>query len=189
MRTFALTAVLGAAALLAHNAEAADNGIYLGGAVGQSTRDIETIDELFDEEDGAFKVIGGLRALDWLGLEANYFDLGTATQTRNAPDFAGFKLDQKGLGAYGVFFLDIAVFDLFGKAGLVRWDLEGSGAGIGGPVDVDDDGTDFAWGVGAQIRLRSLALRLEYERFELDAFDGLLEKPEFLSLGLTWTFL
>jgi hypothetical protein len=189
MRTHIVTASLAALALLADTAEAADNGIYLGAAVGQSTSDVGSVDDLFDGEDSAFKLVGGVRPLDWLGIEASYRDLGAVEQTQNLADLSDFHFEQQGVDAFGVFFFDIAAFDLFAKAGVIRWDLEGSGSTLSGPIDASDDGTDFAWGFGAQVRLRSLAIRLEYERFELDAFDGLLEKPEMVSLGLTWTFL
>jgi hypothetical protein len=189
MRPPIVAAFFTAAAFLAATAEAADKGIYLGGAIGQSTAEVDTAGGLFDDQDDAFKLVGGLRPLDRFGVEASYVDLGAVEQTQNMPDFSDFRFEQKAVGAFGVFFFDVAMFDLFAKAGLVQWDLEGSGSTLFGPVEMNDDGTDFAWGFGAQVRLRSLAIRLEYERFELETFGGALEKPKMVSLGLTWTFL
>ena len=48
-----------------------------------------------------------------------------------------------------------------------------------------DDGTEFAWGGGAQVRFGSLGARLEYDHFDIDNTDGL----DLYTLGVTWTFL
>jgi hypothetical protein len=48
-----------------------------------------------------------------------------------------------------------------------------------------EDGNDLAYGVGAQFRLLSLAVRAEYEVFDVDRVDNL----NMLSIGLTYTFL
>jgi hypothetical protein len=183
MRTFFVACAI--AALLPEVARAADNGFYLGGSIGKSTTDSQS--DFFDEKDTGFKVIGGLRPLDWFGVEMNYVDLGQVRQTRNMPDFENFRFEQTGIDAFGVFFVDIVNFDLYAKAGVVQWDIDGSGETLFGPTDVSDDGTDFAWAVGGQARLGSFAVRLEYERFEIESL--MLEKPEMLSLGFTWTFL
>jgi opacity protein-like surface antigen len=191
MRTLFIISTFAASAMFAHAAAAADNGLYVGASIGQSTTDLGvpgSVGDLFDEEDSGFKLMAGLRPLDWFGVEASYLDLGKVEQTRNDVGFADFEFDQKGYNAFGVFFLDIATFDLFAKAGLVRWDLDGSGTTLFGPADFSDDGTDFAWALGAQARFRSIAVRLEYERFQVKALDGLIEKPEMFSIGLTWTF-
>ena len=70
-----------ACAAVAAPAMAADNGIYLGAAVGQSGVSFEeTIeDENFelDVDSTGYKAILGWRFLDWLAVEANYVDLGS----------------------------------------------------------------------------------------------------------------
>ena len=63
---------------------AADNGFYIGASVGQGGVDTESADfgfvtEDFDGDDTGFKVIAGFRPLEWLAIEANYVDLGTAS--------------------------------------------------------------------------------------------------------------
>jgi hypothetical protein len=131
-------------------------------------------------------------------VEVSYRDLGTVGHSERRPTFSSYRFEQRGVDAFAVFFYEIAIFDLFAKAGVIRWDLDGYGVTLPGPgpgsppasrVEVSDDGIDFGLGVGAQVRFRSLAVRLEYERFEVDSFDGLLRKPRMVSLGLTWTFL
>lgn len=190
MRKGFAAAALIAALSMTETAGAADKGIYLGAAVGRSTSDLHGLPWL-DDNDTAFKLMGGLRPLNWLGVEASYRHLGTVGHHDS------YRAKQRSVDAFAVFFREIAMFDLFAKAGVVRWDLDGTqyraAYQAGQPalpptrVDVSDSGTDFAWGVGAQARLLSLAVRLEYERFELDS-NKRLEKPRMVSLGVTWTF-
>lgn len=156
----------------------ADNGIYLGGSVGQSNVEVDNIGGLsaadFDGEDTAFKFIVGIRPLDWLAVEASYVNFGEPDDT-----IAGARVETEGDGisAFAVGFLPVGPFDLFAKAGLITWDTNVSG--------LDEDGTDFAYGVGAQFRVWSLSLRAEYERFNVDQIDDL----SLLSVGVTFTFL
>ena len=49
----------------------------------------------------------------------------------------------------------------------------------------DDNGTEFAWGGGAQVSFGSLAARLEYDNFDIENTDGV----DLYTLGATWTFL
>jgi OOP family OmpA-OmpF porin len=182
MRTLflAVTLVLASAA-----AQAADNGFYLGAGVTQAKLDnvgddFDTGDlDEFEIDDTAFKIIAGFRPLDFLAVEANYMDLGSADENIGGIQFSA---DAKAFGAYVLGFLPVGPVDLYAKGGLVRWETESSATGL---FDIDDDGTEFGYGAGAQVRLGSLAARLEYEQFDVDNTDGV----ELLSLALTWTFL
>jgi opacity protein-like surface antigen len=183
MRMLFIAATLALAG--ATTAQAADNGFYLGAGVSQAKldnvgQDFDTGDlDEFEIDETAFKIIAGFRPLDKLAVEFNYMDLGSASE-----DVGGvqFEADAKAYGAYVVGLLPIALIDLYAKAGLVHWETEASAGDI---FDIDDDGTEFAYGAGAQVRLGSLAARLEYEQFDVENTDGV----ELLSLGLTWTFL
>ena len=175
-------AILFAAALLTLPvlpAVAADNGFYLGGSVGQAnlkiddlTNGIQTAD--FDADDTAFKLIAGIRPLDWLGVEAAYVNFGEPEDT-----VLGQKLqaDGDGISAFAVGFLATGPVDLFAKLGLISWDSK-----IGGTFD--DDGTDLAYGVGAQFRVLGLSIRAEYEKFDISDVD-----LDMISVGVTYTFL
>jgi hypothetical protein len=188
MRQFRLVSACVAAVLFAGSASAADNGFYFGGSIGLSDFSLDSaLDETFDSEDTGFKIVAGARPLDWLGVEVNYIDLGEVTTKQNTAGLLDYQLKQKGIGASGILFYDIAVFDLFAKAGLVRWDSDLSVTQLSGSIKSSDNSTEFGWGVGFQARLGSLAARLEYERFGTDRerFDD----PELISLGVTWTFL
>ena len=171
MRALAGTALL----LLAGAAMAADNGIYIGGSIGQANVEVEDDLADFDGDDTGFKVIAGIRPLDFLGFELNYVDLG-------APEEGGVEVDATGIDAFAVGFLPLPLVDLFAKVGVVSWD---SSVSVDGVEVVDDSGEDLAYGVGAQARFGSIAVRAEYEIFDIDDTDDV----NMLSLGLTWTFL
>jgi hypothetical protein len=155
---------------------AADNGFYVGGSIGQAQAELEEGSFSFDADDTGFKVIAGIRPLDWLGVEANYVNFGEA-------DDNNIELDADGVSAFAVGFLAAGPVDLFAKAGLVSWDATVSRDGIGRIGS--EDGTDLAYGVGAQFRVWSLSLRAEYEVFDIDSVDDL----SMLSVGFTFTFL
>jgi hypothetical protein len=95
---------------------AADNGIYLGASVGQANLEVDDLAGLsaadFDGEDTAFKLIAGIRPLDWLAVEAAYVDFGEPDD-----DVLGerFEAEADGVSAFGVGFLAVGPVDLFGK--------------------------------------------------------------------------
>ncbi|MGH8189139.1 MAG: outer membrane beta-barrel protein, partial [Steroidobacteraceae bacterium] len=54
---------------------AADNGFYLGLSVGQANIEVDDVTlsgEDFDADDTGYKLIAGIRPLDWLAVEASY---------------------------------------------------------------------------------------------------------------------
>ncbi len=172
-------AILAAALLVASgSALAADNGIYIGGSVGKANLEIDNlagIDEAdFEGDDTGYKFIVGIRPLDWFGVEASYVNFGEAEDT-----VLGFSLEAEGDGisAFGVGFLAVGPVDLFAKGGLISWDSKVTG--------FDEDGTDLAYGVGAQFRVWSISVRAEYEIFDVDDVDDL----SMISIGATFTFL
>lgn len=159
---------------------AADNGFYLGASVGQANLKIDDLtndvfpDDDFSGDDLAFKLIAGMRPLDWLGVEAAYVNFGEPEDT-----VVGTKLkaDGDGISAFAVGFLATGPVDLFAKVGLISWDSKISGS-------FDDDGTDLAYGAGAQFRVLGLSIRAEYEKFDISDVD-----LDMISVGLTYTFL
>ncbi len=157
---------------------AADNGIYLGASVGQSNMEIDNLSNVsaadFKGDDVAYKLIAGIRPLDWLAVEASYVNFGEPKDTVLGNRL---KADGDGISAFAVGFLAAGPVDLFAKVGLLTWDSKIAG--------LKQDGTDLAYGVGAQLRLLGLSVRAEYEVFDLDDVD----KLNMLSLGLTYTFL
>lgn len=158
---------------------AADNGIYIGASVGQANVEIDNVDvdglrQDFDADDTGFKLIAGIRPLDWLAVEASYVNFGEPEDTVGGQKV---KADGDGISAFAVGLLAVGPVDLFAKGGLISWDTKVAG--------FDEDGTDFAYGVGAQFRVLGLSLRAEYEIFDVDQVDDL----NMLSIGVTYTFL
>lgn len=165
----------------ATSAGAAEKGIYVGAGITKAQiDDIGDVDS-FDIDNTAWKAIVGFRPLDVLAVEANYLDLGSENATIGP---VSAEADAKAFGAYGLVFLPIPIVDVFAKAGLVRWELNGRTTGGTGLFQLDDDGTDFAYGAGAQFNLGRLCIRGEYERFDIDNTDGL----ELWSLSALYTF-
>lgn len=175
-----LTAALVPTALLGMTgpALAADNGIYIGGSVGQANVEVDDLSGFttadFKGDDTGFKFIVGIRPLDWLAVEANYIDFGSPEDTVMGTKV---KADGDGITASVVGFLPLGPVDLFARAGLISWDTDVAG--------LSTDGTDLAYGVGAQFRVWSISLRAEYEIFDADEIDEL----NMISIGATFTFL
>jgi OmpA-like transmembrane domain len=146
---------------------------YLGAGVTQAQ-----IDNIFGSghdlnlNNTAWKLFAGVRPLSNFGVEANYMDLGG--ETRRYVDGTVNHADAHAFSAFAVGFLPLPVLpvpvELFGKAGAARWDLGGHTSPS--LFALEEHGTDFAWGGGAQAHFGPLGLRLEYEQFNIrDADD------------------
>ena len=190
MRTTATVSMLACGLLgFAARVHAADNGVYAGISLGSSQFDVQDSTVVrTDDNDTGFKILLGLRPLDWVGVEINYVNLGQARGDAGGFPFSDFRSDQSGVDVMGLLFLDAGPVDLFAKGGLIRWDADTRfNSPLFGSIRVSDNGTDAVFGAGAQVRLGSFAARLEYEHFDIDT-DGLADKPDLISLGLTYTF-
>ena len=175
MRKGMFTGLVAALALTSLPAIAADNGIYIGGSVGLSGVEENDID--YSADATGYKLIAGWRFLDWLAVEGNYIDFGSADDTVFG-DKVETEADGVSLSAVG--FLPVGPVDLFARVGAIDWSSEISPDQFG----KDSDGTDLTYGVGAQFRVWSLSIRAEYEIFDIDDSD-----LDMISLGVTWTFL
>jgi hypothetical protein len=154
---------------------ATDNGIYLGGSVGQSSLQVD--DFSYDADATGYKLIAGWRFLDWLAVEGNYIDFGSGDDSVSG---AEIESEADGVSLSAVGFLPIGPVDLFARVGAVDWSADLSSPGIG---SASDDGTDLTYGVGAQFRVWSLSIRAEYEIFDIEDVD-----VDMISVGVTWTF-
>ena len=126
MRRLMLLTVLA----LGASAARADNGFfYLGaGVVRNSLSDITALGGLPDLSNTSWKAFAGVRPLDWLAAEMDYIDLGSgSSSTSSSAGNVTAHADGKALAAYAVGFLPIPlpVVDVYGKAGLARWKLNG----------------------------------------------------------------
>ena len=158
---------------------AADNGFYLGLGVGRGSL---TPSKFYDdqgqsvvEEPSAYKLYGGYRFFNYLGVEAGYMDLGSTQAMEKMVMGHPKTLDVavEGWGAFAVGYLPIKRVDLFAKIGIVSWDTE-----VWASQDAEEiyrdaqSGSDLAWGVGLNIELgRLVSLRGEYEQFAIGDVD------------------
>jgi hypothetical protein len=125
MRKLMLMAALALGAGVVH----ADEGFfYLGAGISKNkVSDITNNGAPFaDLDKTSWKVLAGFRPIRVFAVEADYLDLGSQTNT-----FVGggnSHSDSKAFAGYAVGFLPIPVpfLDVYGKAGLARWRLEGT---------------------------------------------------------------
>jgi OOP family OmpA-OmpF porin len=199
-------AFLGLAALLttivpalaaAAGPEANPRGFYLGAGAGGSRAEdwcgpyLDTTVLTCDNSTVGYKLYGGYRFNEFLGVEAAYVDLGTLRLDAlylGAPVSNSF--DLRGGTLQGVLHLPIGrAFSVFGKAGAIYWDLKNEASGGGFAGSTKDNGFDVAVGAGGQYFLtRHFALRAEYEYFPnlgtLDAIAGDVDHHLFTVGGL-----
>lgn len=163
-----LTLALGA------SAARADGLLYFGAGV--SNNKLDDIGSSFAHlDETSWKAILGTRPVKFFGVEGDYLDLGS-----HSDQFIGSTVnsDARAFAAYAVGYLPLPVpfLDIYGKAGLARWQLHqdtfSSNFPPGTFFHLSDEGTDFAWGVGAQVHFGNVGARLEYERFNIANTNG-----------------
>jgi hypothetical protein len=181
MRKLLLAVVLTLAAGAAH----ADNGLlYIGaGLTNDDLRDIAATNSNLSSTN--WKVWAGVRPISLFAVEADYMDLGSQNVTEGIAGTLGSPsgtstthLSYKAFAGYAVGYVPIPVpyLDVFGKVGLARWTASGGNTVIGTPApgffSLSDNGTQFAWGVGGQLRFGNVGARLEYENFSIRNTGG-----------------
>lgn len=187
----ALPTLATALLLVASVTQAADNGVYLGASAGDAATDYNWNLGQTDAvtEDSGFKLIGGVRPLDAMAVEFDYVDFGSASVPISVacPPVVGVScpnsasIDTRALSVSIVGHIALPLLDLFGRVGVSRWESE---LELQLAPTQKTQGTDPTYGLGAQLRLGSFALRLEYERFER-ARDSV----DLTTFGFTYTFL
>ncbi len=141
--------------------------------VGASVTDTRIEEDDFDADDNNWKIFGGWRFLKFFGVEAQYVDFGDFSERISGSQFDA---EASSVDVFAVGSIQFWRVDLFGKAGYSFWDVE---TNLG-----DDDGTDFAWGVGGAFRItKRIWVRGEYELYEFDTAD-----TEMASLGVDIRF-
>ena len=160
-----------ALALAAGAAHADDGTFYIGAGIARDNlKDITATNS--DLNSTNWKVWVGLRPVSVFAVEADYIDLGS--QTINNP-VTSTHVDYKAFAGYAVGYLPMPVpfLDVFAKAGLARWNSSGGSSIPGGPFfSLSDEGTEFAWGIGAQVHVGNFGGRLEYENFSIRNTNG-----------------
>jgi OOP family OmpA-OmpF porin len=183
-------AILGLASAVAFAgpAFAQDTGFYAGLSFGQSSADFDCSGLITcDDQDTAWKILGGYRFNRNLAVEFGYTDLGEGSGS-DGVDTATIESTAFEVVAVGSF--PIANnFSVYGKAGFFRGDTEATVTGTSSG-SVSESNTDLTYGVGVQYDFnRNLGVRGEWQRYtnlggeNIDEFD-----VDVISVGLIWRF-
>jgi OOP family OmpA-OmpF porin len=165
MRQKVFLRVLLFAVIAAVAAGGAQAGAFVGLSAGQGSTEISQDATGFEGSSNAFKLFGGYRFIRFFGVEADYRDFGTSDDTVLGTNI---EVGTTSLDVFAVGTLPLGAFELFGKAGFARWDAEFSVPGEG---SFDNDGNDMAYGIGAAYKINKIAVRVEYEQFEVEDTD------------------
>jgi len=176
MRNLLLFSVLVLAAGAAH---ADDNlGLYAGaGVMSASVDNVEGTG--FNLDSTSFKVLAGAR-VSLLGAELDYYHLGSESRSFY---FGNANADARAFAAYAVGYLPLPILDFYAKLGVDRTQLSGSSANPG-LFQFSENGTQLAWGVGAQAHYGSFIGRLEYENLNMRNTDD----ARIVSLDVAYNF-
>jgi len=158
-------------------------GIYLGGGIGStffSTEVNDPINQLkndISENSVAWKIFGGYHITDFLNIEGGYrsFEKISSTFASAVYNSKTTGWDIEGLGR-----LQLLIFDVFAKAGMMFWSTDESILG----TSSSETGSSFLWGLGAGAHLGPLGVRLEWESIAMSGPTSL----SMLSLGATFGF-
>ena len=157
--------------------------LYVGAGIGNSwyTHEVEVeeiasaVKDVSDTSTG-WKIFGGYNSDSFLSVEGGYRDLGEIKQTITGTTTSMYDSRTKGWDVEALGRFQIAIVDIFGKAGAFFWNTKGN--------YVDESGTAVLWGVGVGVHLGPVGVRLEWESMEVKNPDGLT----MLTLGATFGF-
>jgi hypothetical protein len=177
-------------------------GLYVGGALGQST---VRVDESalggsagFDAHRDAWKLLVGLRPISLLGAELDYMDFGHARFLGPPSSFGtAIRADShpKATALFGVIYAPIPVplLDVYAKAGVARLQTDVNANSFcsvspcvvttTAPLVLNRTDARLAYGAGLQFKFAAFAARVEYERISASTGD-----PDLASIGITWSF-
>jgi outer membrane protein with beta-barrel domain len=145
-------------------------GFYAGASIGNTTVQVDEPSFSFDADDSSWKAFAGFRFLKFVGVEASYVELGS-------PSDGSVTIESKGWDAFGVGLLPLGPFALFAKVGVMTTDTEITSLS-------DESSTDPAYGVGAEFGFSKIAIRAEYERFDIEDTDEVY----MISVGAAFRF-
>ena len=144
---------------------------YAGANIGsgfqnKSIGNISGQDFKIDANNFAWKAYGGI-GWRFLGLEGGYRDFG---QIKDAQGDTTLTSRTRGGDLFLKGSLHIAFLEFYGKAGgffkKTENKLFSDNEDFSDLINKLERGTDFAWGLGLQINLGTLGLRLEWEQFQ-----------------------
>jgi OOP family OmpA-OmpF porin len=176
----------------------ADRAFYLGGNMGRSDSDASLADigtglvGSVDHTDTGWSLFAGYRFNAFLGVEGGYADLGSNSVNAvfaGSGTALGGKGDLSAWNVVGIGSFPLTNrFSLFGKAGVARWKVKGSGSSGTSYLAFDEDGTKFTYGAGMSYDLsESAKVRAQWERFQMKPRDTDLN-VDYYSAGIVFSF-
>jgi opacity protein-like surface antigen len=163
---------------------------YGGVGIGQTV--VEQDYYQVDEHAFGWKVFAGYRPFSFLGVEAEYTDLGNKGVDTYAST-AHVSTGAHAVAAFAVIYLPLPYIDVYAKAGAanVKASTNAYATGSGGvpcqscvlPASDDNSKSSAAWGAGLGYKMEHWGIRLDYERF-----DGPQGNPSILALEGLFSF-
>jgi len=170
----------------------AEQGFYLGANIGTAEVDYSLSDAAdlddggnfsnvdIDDSDTTFGLNAGYRVNPYFAVEVGYQDFGEYSISANS-DGSGFfwfpgpveataEVTGIMLGVKGIFPVQ-ENFEVYGKAGMNRWDADYDYTDTCCTVSESDDGTDAYFGIGATYILNKVGLSAGYTRFDVADTD------------------
>ena len=143
-------------------------GGYLGGSWLSTAAEFDTAVENFDTDESGWKVFAGFDAEKFFGSEVSYRDMGHFSDVSGASsldaDVDAWEASLRGVLPLG------RVLKLFAKVGYAHVSFDGDVKT--GPIttaDIDADGWDLIYGVGASVNLSErFGIRAEWEEFDTE---------------------
>ena len=182
-RALALTVLAIGAGGVAAAADFNPAGLYAGIGIGQSNVRNDGYysggNYDFSRHDTAWQLTAGLRPISPLGVEYDYIRFGSS----NGYYGNGDGTSANALFAVGYLPIPLPLVDVYGKLGVARLQTRTTQCCSLSPQNVSATSSDFAYGLGAQVKLSHIVLRIEYERVRDRGGD-----PDLLAAGLIWSF-
>lgn len=159
-----------------------DEGLYIGGGVGQFDIEIDGLDGLdeafgrLDDNDTAWQAFIGWRLNPYISLQAAYVDYGGPEDEIHTSGSSGnYRAELSGFAPSVIGTLPLGPVELSAKLGYYFYDLD-IRANIDRPLDPQfkskDSGEDLMYGVGVGVTVfERLHAKLEYEKIDLDRVD------------------
>lgn len=157
-----------------------DEGLYLGGGVGQFNIEIDGLDGVdealssLDDNDTAWQAFVGWRLNPYISLQAAYVDFGGPEDEfdTSTGDHGRFRAELSGFAPSIIGTLPLGPVELSAKLGYYFYDLELTGDIDEVDFDSDDSGEDVMYGVGVGMTFfERLHAKLEYEKIDLEDVD------------------
>jgi hypothetical protein len=161
------------------------DGFYVGAGYGDYSVEISDVDDIvdvasdLDEDQSVSKYFAGWRFTKFIGIQADYYDLGGASGVLRGQTVSS-DLDGYGVSVVGT--LPIGFVELFARAGLLWYDLEVD-RGVTTEIDASSEDAVYSAGVGFTV-LERLNIQLEYEVIDINELDT----SDAVWLNASWRF-